>query len=115
MSHELLETKPTGFFDDLCETRVATLSYELSELTGEPFWEAHGDVSVPHSGMNLPRLNQLKLFDSSSAGVLHEVGDAGVAMTLNEFLDVLVEILRNRCGSPASLRAPYWWHLPTTR
>jgi hypothetical protein len=28
---------------------------------------------------------------------------------------VLVEILRNRCGSPASLRPSYWWHLPTTR
>jgi len=102
--NELLEPEARGFLHNLCEARVATLSYELSELTGEPFGEAHGDVSVPHSGMNLPRVNQLKLFDSSSAGVLHEVGDASVAMTLHEFLDVLIEILRNRCGSPASLR-----------
>ena len=106
MSHELLETEAAGFFDDLGEAFVAALSHEPLELTGEPFGEAHGDVSVSHSGMNLPGLNWLKLFDSSSAGVLHEVGDAGVAMTLHEFLDVLVEILRNRCGSPASLRPP---------
>jgi hypothetical protein len=104
--NELLEPEARGFLHDLCEARVATLSYELSELTGEPFGEAHGDISVSHSGMNLPGLNRLKLFDSSSAGVLHEVGDASVAMTLHEFLDVLIEILRNRCGSPASLRAP---------
>ena len=103
---ELLETEARGFLHDLGEARVSSLSHELSELTGEPFGEAHGDVSVSHSGMNLPRVNRLKLFDSSSAGVLHEVGDAGVAMTLHEFLDVLVEVFRNRCGSPASLRAP---------
>ena len=115
MFDELLEPEARGFLHNLVETRVATLSYELSELTGEPFWEAHGDVSVPHSGMNLPGLNGLELFDSSSAGVLHEVGDAGVAMSLHEFLDVLVEIFRNRCGSPASLRPSWWWHLPTTR
>ena len=101
---ELLEPEARGFLHNLCEACVSSLSHEPLELTGEPFGEAHGDVSVPHSGMNLPRVNQLKLFDSSSAGVLHEVGDAGVAMTLNEFLDVLVEILRNRCGSPVSLR-----------
>ena len=101
---ELFEPEARGFLHDLCEARIATLSYELSELTGEPFGEAHGDVSVSHSGMNLPRVNQLKLLDSPSASVLHEVGDARVAMTLHEFLDVLVEALRNRCGSPASLR-----------
>ena len=103
---ELLEPEARGFLHNLGEARVPSLSHEPLELTGEPFGEAHGDVSVPHSGMNLPRVNQLKLFDSSSAGVLHEVGDASVAMTLHEFLDVLIEILRNRCGSPASLRAP---------
>jgi hypothetical protein len=102
--NELLEPEARGFLHDLCEARVPSLSHELLELMGEPFGEAHGDESVSHSGMNLPRVNRLKLLDSPSAGVLHEVGDARVAMTLHEFLDVLVEALRNRCGSPASLR-----------
>lgn len=103
---ELLEPEARGFLHNLCEARVPSLSHEPLELTGEPFWKAHGDESISHSGMNLPRLNQLKLLDSPSASVLHEVGDAGVAMTLHDFLDVLVEIFRNRCGSPASLRPP---------
>ena len=115
MFDELFEPEARGFLHNLCEARVPSLSHEPLELTGEPFGEAHGDVSVPHSGMNLPGLNGLELFDSSSAGVLHEVGDAGVAMTLHEFLDVLVEIFRNRCGSPASPCSSYGWHLPTTR
>jgi hypothetical protein len=55
--NELLEPEARGFLHNLCEACVPSLSYELSELTGEPFGEAHGDVSVSHSGVNLPQLN----------------------------------------------------------
>ena len=106
MFDELLEPEARGFLHDLCEARVPSLSHELSELTGEPFGQAHGDVSVSHSGMSLPRVNRLKLFDSSSAGIFHKVDDARVAMFTRNSFNLGVQVRWDRRCLPTRFLPP---------